>query len=125
MRPAFQLAHMCVNHLVAVQLRGDTPHGRGGPAPQEAGPKMGLQAPWSLFDTTAQSWKGPPRPPIPPVFSLRTPRFPDLQNLPKPTVNHLSRSSYADTPPYGTGVNNHLSRSSYGEDPHHGTGGDP
>ena len=45
----------------------------GGVRPPEAGPKMGSNR--GPFLILAQSWKGPPRPPIPALFTLRTPHF--------------------------------------------------
>ena len=96
--------------------------GGGGPAPGSR-PQNGLQ-PWSLFDTRSKL-EGTAETPDSGPFHAAYPPFLDLQNLQKPAVNHLSRSSYADTPPYERGVNNHLSRSSYGEDPPMGGGVTP
>ena len=87
----------------------------GGVRPPGAGPEIApRRRPLLILPC---SWEGPPTAPFPARFRAAYPPISDLQNLQKPAVNHLSRSSYADTPPYGRGVNNHLSRSSYGEDP--------
>ena len=71
-----------------------------GVRPPGAGPEMGSNR--GPFLILACSWEGPPTTPIPPFSRCVPPDF-DLQNLLKSTVNHLSRSSYADTPPIWEG----------------------
>ena len=91
-----------------------------GVRPPEAGPEIAPRSRPLLI--LPCSWEGPPTDPNSAPFRAAYPPFLDLQNLQKSAVNHLSRSSYVEDPPYERGVNNHLSRSSYGEDPPMGGG---
>ena len=95
-KPVFSLEHPSVNGLSRSSYGETPPMGRG-VRPPGAGPEMRPKCQPLLIPTP--SWEGPPAALIPAVFALRTPRFLDLQNLQKLAVNHLSRSSYAETPP--------------------------
>ena len=113
MRPAFQLAHMSVNHLSRSSY-GETPPMGGGVRPPGAGPEMGSnRGPFLILALAGRDRRDPNSGP----FHAAYPPFLDLQNLQKSMLIICRGPATQIPPPYGRGINNHLSRSSYGETP--------